>query len=222
MRLRLPLARIVTVLLFAALCAIAAAWAIALLAPRPPVAPAGAIAHTQGPADLSAAAQLFGGVPQAVSADALAPALSNILVTGVLATTGRGVALLAIDGRPAKPFAVGETVTDGLRVRAITADAVELGRGGVEAPMRLAAPPRGSIAVLSRGPQSGGGGGATAKPAPSPPPPGVERVLPSAGAAASTLAPDEETMAAGALPATGVPLPRMPSLTPGLPSPAAQ
>ncbi|MEI7447498.1 MAG: type II secretion system protein N, partial [Burkholderiales bacterium] len=172
MRLRLPLARIVSVLLFAALCAIVAAWALALLAPRPPIAPAGAVAAAEGPVDLSAAGQLFGGVPQAVSSATVA-APSNIQVAGVLATAGRGVALLAVDGRPAKPFAVGEPVADGLRVRAVTADAVELDRGeGGGSPMRLPAPPRGSLAVLTSGPQRGGGNGASGPIGPAPLQPG--------------------------------------------------
>ena len=241
MRLRLPLARIVTVLLFAALCAIVAAWALALLAPRPPVAPAGAVAESQGPADLSAAGQLFGGAPQAVAIDAAPAVPSNIQVAGVLATTGRGVALLAVDGRPAKPFAVGETVADGLRVRAVTGDAVELERSGAGAPLRLPAPPRGSVAVLSSGPQRGGAaGGATLPPvAPIAPPPGgaapsglppvVQRALPPAGAdaaasvpAAQAVAPGGPPMDAGAMPGAGAPMPRVPSLGPGLPPPGTQ
>ncbi|MFM1991634.1 MAG: hypothetical protein RJA99_4591 [Pseudomonadota bacterium] len=229
MRLRLPLARIVTVLLCAALGAIVAAWALALLAPRPPIAPAGAVAAQQGAADLGAASQLFGGVPQAASAPA-SSAPSNIQVAGVLAAAGRGVALLAVDGRPAKPFAVGEPVADGLRVRSVTGDSVELEleRGGAGAPVRLAAPPRGSVAVLTGGPQRGASG-ATAPPvgglpiAP-PPTPLPPRPLPPAGAAADpgvaagvpvapAVDPNAAALAAGAV--------RMPGLAPGAP-PGAQ
>lgn len=224
MRLRLPLARIVSVLLFAALCAIVAAWALALLAPRPPIAPAGAVAASQGPVDLSAAGQLFGGVPQAASVATVA-APSNIQVAGVLATEGRGVALLVVDGRPAKPFAVGEVVSDGLHVRSVSADAVELSRGGAsESPMRLAAPPRGSLAVLTGGPQRGGASGfAPAQPAVALPPPagaplparpplppaGADAGMPPAAQGAPAVDPNAAALQAGAL--------RMPGLAPGAP-----
>lgn len=231
MRLRLPLARIVSVLLFAALCAIVAAWALALLAPRPPIAPAGAIAAPQGPSDLGAAGQLFGGLPQAASA-ATSDAPSNIQVAGVLATSGPGVALLSVDGRPAKPFGIGEPVADGLRVRAVTADTVELERGRGDAPVRLAAPPRGSIAVLTAGPQRGPSGAMTppaggipivpaATPGVMPP----ARPLPPAGAAADPGAPPGMPIApavdpnAAALAAGAV---RMPGLAPGAPAPGSQ
>jgi general secretion pathway protein C len=188
MRLRLPVVPIVSVLLFAALCAIVAGWALQLLAPRAPIAPGGAVAQAQAPADLSAASQLFGGVPR--PADAVADAPSNIQVAGVLAAGPRGVALLVIDGRPAKPFAVGEPVSDGMTVRSVTGDTVELERGG--RPMRLAAPARPSLAVLTSGPQrTTGGAGASAVPSAPPPglPPLPPRALPPAGAAATASDP---------------------------------
>jgi general secretion pathway protein C len=219
MRLRLPLARIVSVLLFAALCAIVAAWALQLLAPRSPIAPSGAVAQAQPPTDLSAAGQLFGGAPRPV--DSIAEGPSNIQVAGVLAAGARGVALLAIDGRPAKPFAVGESLADGSTVRAVTGDAVELERGG--RPMRLAAPARGSIEVLTSGPQRTSG--AAAPPAPAagqpppaglPPTPGLPplpaRALPPAGAAATAAEP-----VAMPQPAPGAP---GPSFVPGAPGPS--
>ena len=78
MRLRLPVARIVSVLLFAALCAIVAGWALQLLAPRPPIAPAGAVAGSQVPSDLSTTGRLFGAAPSsAPSGEQVAAAPSN-------------------------------------------------------------------------------------------------------------------------------------------------
>ncbi|RPH43195.1 MAG: hypothetical protein EHM87_14515 [Burkholderiales bacterium] len=241
MRLRLPLARIASVLLFAALCAIIAGWALQLLAPRAPIAPAGSVAQVQGPTDLSAAGQLFGGVPRPQDAQAQA-APSNIQVTGVLASGERGVALLAIDGRPAKPFAVGEPVSDGMTVRSVSGDAVELDRGAGGLPMRLAAPARGSIAVLTSGPQRPGAGATVPPVAPSAfqppvggpgqpggPPPLPTRMLPPAGAAATVGDPPPPAIApsstlptadpnAGAV-AQGQSVPRMPALAPGSPQP---
>jgi general secretion pathway protein C len=241
MRLRLPIARIASVLLFAALCAIVAVWALQLLAPRAPIAPAGAVATVQGPPDLSAAGQLFGGVPRAVDAQAQA-APSNIQVSGVLASGERGVALLAIDGRPSKPFAVGEPVSDGMTVRAITGDAVELDRGAGGRPMRQPAPARGSIAVLTSGPQrSSGNANVPPVALPSPPagapvglPPLPPRTLPPAGAAMPPQEPLTPAIAPGPVTALqpgdpgapgtapGNPPPRMPGLAPVGSPPAAQ
>lgn len=241
MRLRLPVARIASVLLFAALCAIVAGWALQLLAPRAPIAPAGAVAQVQGSPDLSAAGQLFGGVPRAADAQVQA-APSNIQVSGVLASGERGVALLAIDGRPAKPFAVGEPVSEGMTVRAITGDTVELDRGAGGLPMRLPAPARGSVAVLTSGPQRSSGG-ANVPPVPmsgNPPvapaglPPLPPRTLPPAGAAVPPQEPFTPAIAPGPVTASqandagalgngaGSPPPRMPGLAPLAPPPAPQ
>jgi general secretion pathway protein C len=151
MRIRLPVARLVSVLLFAALCAIMAGWALQLLAPKAPIAPGGAIAQAQAPLDLRQAGLLFGGAPS-VAGNATPAPPSNIQVTGVLAAGPSGVALLAIDGKPARPFQVGDRVSDGLAVVSVSPDTVELDRGGVA--VRLPAPARGSIAVLTSGPQA--------------------------------------------------------------------
>ncbi len=241
MRLRLPIARIASVLLFAALCAIVAGWALQLLAPRAPIAPAGAVAQVQGPPDLSGAGQLFGGVPRAADTQAQA-APSNIQVSGVLASGARGVALLAIDGRPAKPFAVGEQVSDGMTVRSITGDTVELDRGAGSLPMRLPAPARGSVAVLTSGPQRSSGG-ANLPPvpmsgislgAPAGLPPLPPRTLPPAGAAMPQQEPLTPAIAPGPVTAsqpsdaaapgigTGNPPPRTPGLAPLGPQPVPQ
>jgi len=212
MRIRLPVARLFAVALFAALCAIVAAWALQLLAPRAPIAPGGGFAQAQSGLDVALASQLFGGAPRTpTSAEPAAP--SNIQVTGVLAAGERGVALLAIDGRPAKPFAVGDTLDGGLKIVSVTVDAVGLTRG--DQPMRLPAPPRGSIDVLTRGAAPGG----SPEAAPLPPgvagggvrpPPAIRRPLPPAGAAAGQPAEAD----AGGQPMAGV-------VTPGMPPGAA-
>jgi general secretion pathway protein C len=184
MRIRLPVARLASVLLFAALCAIVAGWALQLLAPRAPIAPGGAVAQAQPPVDVRQAGQLFGGVPKPAGAVAAAP--SNIQVAGVLAAGARGVALLAIDGKPAKPFQVGDPVADGMKLVSVTGDTVELDRSGQA--VSLPAPARGSIAVLTSGPARNTDG---VEPASGTPPTGSSlpplppRVLPPAGAAAA-------------------------------------
>ena len=175
MRLRVPLAPLASVLLFAGLCAICAAWALALLAPRSPVTPAGTIAQSGAPVDLRQASGLFGAqATQEVSAAAVGPA--DIQVVGVMAAGSRGVALLAVNGRPAKPFAVGESVDAETTVAAVSADAVTLERRGqrVKAP----APKRPDLAVLTSGPATGATAPGTA---PQAPPNAVIGSLPAPG-----------------------------------------
>jgi general secretion pathway protein C len=193
MRIRIPAVRLTSLLLFAALCAITAYWALQLLAPRAPLAPSGSVAQAAAPPDLRVAGQLFGG---AATAPAAAAAQVNIQVVGVVAAGARGVALLAVEGRPSKPFAVGEQVTEGVRVEAVAADAVTLTRYGQ--PTTLPAPARGSVAVLTSNAgrtAAASGSAATGVGGQTPPPP-----PPHGAAAAGAAAP-----APGASPAAGMP-----------------
>ncbi len=151
MRLRFPLARLASLLLFAALCAICAAWGLQLFSPRSPIAPAGAIAQSPGLSDLRQAGQLFGSPPAPSAGAAAAP--SNVQVVGVIAAGPQGVALLSVDGQAAKPFRVGEKVAEGLIVTAVTPDSVALMRNGQ--PLTASAPARPSLDVLSSGPKQG-------------------------------------------------------------------
>jgi general secretion pathway protein C len=187
MRIRLPVAKLAAVVLFAALCAIVASWALQLLAPRAPMAPSGAVAQAQPPVDLSSASQLFGGAPPSSGAAPVAAPPSNIQVAGVLAAGPRGVALLAVDGKPARPYAVGESVADGMAVSSVSGDTVVLDRRG-EA-VRLPAPTRSSLDVLTSGTTAGrqpAGSSAPPPPAAMPQPMPLARPLPPAGAAALT------------------------------------
>jgi len=215
MRIRLPLARLVSVGLFAALCGVIASWALDLLGPHAPIAPASAIGQAQPPTDLGPAGSLFGATPQATSAT-VTQAPSNVQVAGVLAGGPNAVALLAVDGKPAKPFAIGETVADGLKVTAIGADSVTLDRRGQA--VKLPTPTRSSLAVLNSAPptpapgmQSPNGAGGQTMPgsgapmAPMPQPDASNRPLPPAGAAAS---PPEPPPPPPGMPGAGVPIPQ--------------
>jgi general secretion pathway protein C len=220
MRLRVPLAPLASVLLFAGLCAICAAWALALLAPRSPVTPAGTIAQSGAPVDLRQASGLFGAqATQEVSAAAVGPA--DIQVVGVMAAGSRGVALLAVNGRPAKPFAVGESVDAETTVAAVSADAVTLERRGqrVKAP----APKRPDLAVLTSGPATGATAPGTAPQAPpnavigSLPAPGVPGAGPitPGGGRPLNMPPAPPAPPAPALAPTDPPLPQQDPMPPG-------
>ena len=228
MRLRLPLARLISVLLFAALCAICAAWALKLLGPRSPIAPSAPVAATPGGINLKAPAQLFGQAPPVAARGAtnapVAPA--NVQVVGVLAAGPRGIALLAVDGRPAKPFSVGDTLVDGSVVKAVGTDSVKLERNGVV--MSAPSPGRASLSVLTSGPAAAPGpdgappagsmGPGASTPAPLPPRglvSSAQSALPGPGARpimppAPPVAPPGQPPAPGAFPG-GVPT------APGLP-----
>ena len=194
---------------------------------KPPVAtdfhsveaPASAIGQAQPPTNLGPAGGLFGATPQATTATAT-QAPSNVQVAGVLAGGPNAVALLAVDGKPAKPFGIGETVADGLKVSAISADSVTLDRRGQA--VKLPTPARSSLAVLNSAPptptpapgtpgpagtgiQGLSGNGAPAAPSPPGAVDASNRPLPPSGAAAAPLEPQA---APPGMPGVGVPIPQ--------------
>jgi general secretion pathway protein C len=198
MRLRIPVSRVASVLLFALLCAIVAYWTLQLVAHRAPVAPAGAVARTQAPLDLAQASRLFGGVPVASAA---AGRSGDIRVTGVLAAGRQGIALLSVNGAPAKAFGVGQQVTEGVRVEAVEPDLVRLAQG--DRMLEIEAPARGSVSLLTSGPS---------RSAPAAPPvpgaaPAPAAALPAFGAAAGVQSSPPPRLRPGMLPG-GLPGPR--------------
>lgn len=106
-----------------------AGWPAPVSAPQP-VAP-----------DAQALARLLGAVP---SAPAAAPsAASRFVLEGVLAgmVSGDGAALIAVDGKPAKPFRVGATVDQGLVLQSLARRQARLGPAlGGEATLVLEMP----------------------------------------------------------------------------------
>lgn len=77
------------------------------------------------PDTLAVARALGAQAPVVVAAPTLA---SRMQLVGVLnADPGTGVALIALDGKAAKPFRVGKPVTDGLVVQSTQAKRVNLG-----------------------------------------------------------------------------------------------
>jgi len=137
MRLRIPLPPLLSLALFTGLCAIVAYWAMLLLSPVAPIAPASGVAAGSAPTDPARTAALFGAVPTGPVQTSTTAAPVNLRITGVIATPpsprasagasgASGIALISIDGQPAKPYAVGDTLPNGLKVQAIRKDAVDL------------------------------------------------------------------------------------------------
>lgn len=140
---RVALAQVASVVLAALAAALLAWWAMLLSAPRPAMAPPAS--SPLGQADPATAAMLFGaigGAPRIVAAQRL-PAIK---VVGVIVHPQRGAALVSIHAAPPRAFAVGETVSPGVTLLAVTADSAVFERAGER--IELAAPRRASPELL--------------------------------------------------------------------------
>src|SRR5690606_24578830 len=130
--------RVLSVLLFALLCAIVAYWALRLLEPPVRIAPSGSLAAAETVASLGPAQTLFGRTGTAAAPVAQAVA-SNFKVLGVIADAERGAAIISIDGGPPEAFGAGMQIDDNHKLKAVSAKEVIVLRGSEE--IRLDAPP---------------------------------------------------------------------------------
>lgn len=175
---------------FALLSATCTYWAMQLLAPATPIAPARTSESAVLP-DLRPASLVFGSTRAA--AMAVVPP-SNLQVMGIVAAGRLGSAIIAVDGQRPKMFTVGADITPTQRLAAVNDDSVVIDAGGQRT--ELPAPPRGSIAVLTAGPARAGATGPPASATTSP--------VPVAGSAALPPIPNAGTDLPGAPP---MPLP---------------
>jgi general secretion pathway protein C len=112
-----------TFVLWAAAAASAVAWGLKLGAPGSQ-GPSGASAYRPpAAADPALVARLLGQAQGSAPAAAAAPPLaSRFSLVGVVADRSQqGAALIAVDGRPAKPFRVGSAVDEGLVLQSVQA-----------------------------------------------------------------------------------------------------
>jgi general secretion pathway protein C len=115
-----------TFVLWALVAAGAVYWGLKLSG-RTAAATAPAAARTPAPADPAAVARLLGSGPQAATAAPVASVASRFALVGVVASRGdNATALIAVDGKPAKPFRVGGAVDEGLVVQSVEARRVIL------------------------------------------------------------------------------------------------
>lgn len=134
------LPRACTFVLVLALAATITGWALDFTArrtPSEPVRPASVgnpAARTQA-ADIAPIAFLFGAVP---GVDGTNIALVGVIAQGML---GQGIALLAVDGRPALAFHAGDDIATGVRLAEVRADRVVVSRSGATQEIRLPAKP---------------------------------------------------------------------------------
>ena len=121
--------RLGTLALWAAAGASVVFWGLRLSGPGGAVA-VPALAPATVALDAQGLARLLGAVPSAAAPAAPAATLaSRFALIGVLSgrSSGGGAALIAVDGKPAKPFRLGATVDQGLVLQALGPRQAQLG-----------------------------------------------------------------------------------------------
>lgn len=124
---------LIAFLLFLALCASLSYWLLQWMAPAPrPVAALPPATRALPP--LAAAANLFGGRAQAA-------ALGNVQLKGIIRSGSPegSVAIIALEGKPARALRANAEVASGLTVKAINAHSVVLSDRGAERELTLPA-----------------------------------------------------------------------------------
>jgi general secretion pathway protein C len=121
----------------------AAYWGLQLGAGPARVAPPADAAHGLAAVDPGAIARLLGGVGAAPAAAPLPSLASRFALVGVVAgeRSGGGAAVIAVDGRPARPFRVGSAVDEGLVLQSVQGRRAVLGPPGGAAILTLELPP---------------------------------------------------------------------------------
>lgn len=153
-------------------------WALRLLA-QSPKAPAHVVPASQSSALRGDLARLLGTTSVAVAAAAPAPAAaSRFKLIGVAAPKGSqpqliGVALIAVDGKPARAYRVGAKVDGELTLRALDWRTASLGPADGAGSLVLEMPPRAAAATGTLPPPS------FSSEAPAPPVPSVAPTVPS-------------------------------------------
>ena len=134
------LVRTCTVVLVLALAATITAWVLEFSTRRTPSEPvrpvtAGDSAPRTQAADVAPIAVLFGAVPGADGSD--------IKLVGVIAQgpRGKGVAILAVDGRPPLALRAGEEIAAGVTLAEVQSDRVVVSRSGAIQEIRMPAKP---------------------------------------------------------------------------------
>ena len=132
--------RLGTLALWAAAGASVVFWGMRLSAPASGT-PAPVVLATPAAPDALALARLLGAAPSAPGAAPAAPVASlssRFALIGVLSgrRSGGGAALIAVDGKPAKPFRVGAEVDQGLVLQTLGPRQAQLG-GSLDGPATL-------------------------------------------------------------------------------------
>lgn len=112
-------------------------WVWRLALPRPEPVPALLAAPAPSGADVGTilAAELFGPSPAGAGdgSDAAAVPVSglNLMLAGVVAGGGAGLALIGVEGQPPQPFSAGQEILPGVVLEKVLPESVVLRRAGV-------------------------------------------------------------------------------------------
>ncbi|HSH90487.1 MAG TPA: type II secretion system protein N [Ramlibacter sp.] len=108
-----------TFAVWALVAASAVYWGLKL-ASRPAAAPGAAVVRAPVPADPAAVARLLGSSPAVATAGPVMSVASRFSLQGVVASrTHDGAALIAVDGKPPKPYRVGAPVDENLVLKSV-------------------------------------------------------------------------------------------------------
>jgi general secretion pathway protein C len=156
-------------------------WALRLASPADAVAAAATMPRPSVSADTDAVARLLGVLPASSAAPAAPEAASRFALSGVVADPSKqGAALIAIDGKPPRPFRVGAKVGDNYVLQSVGLRSATLG-AQVDGPaaFTLQLPVRAPINVSAPGVPSGLPTVASPPPVPmtAPPPPTMPAVM---------------------------------------------
>ncbi len=144
-------ARLLTLLIWAAVLATTVVWGLPMFIRATPV-PAGAQVVGAGAPSGAGLARLLGTPPVKV-AESAAPVVvdSRFKLLGVVAPRqgqASGLALISVDGKPARSVGVGREIEPGVKLLAVSHRQAELGPGGGLPGFTLALPP---LADANRG-----------------------------------------------------------------------
>jgi general secretion pathway protein C len=188
-------------------------WGLRLLV-RAPEAPAHAVAVGAATVVKGDLARLLGAAPVATAAAAEAnpEASSRFRLLGVMApkagraeASGQGFALIAVDGKPPRAFAVGAQLDTDLVLQAVSLRTASIGPPEGAASVRLEIPPFPAPAtgtLLSAATMS-----SSVAPPPMLPPPVPAQAIPSVAPPLMVAPPAPQSVAPVAAPTVGVPTP---------------
>ena len=126
-------APVATVVVWALAAASMVFWGLRLAAPADAVAPP-AVVSAPAAVDPAAVGHLLGVVDSTAVVAATPDAASRFVLLGVIADTdGQGAALIAVDGKPARPFRVGAKLGDSYVLQSVGARVATLG-GNAQGP----------------------------------------------------------------------------------------
>jgi general secretion pathway protein C len=134
-------------------------WGLRLAAPADALAPPPLVKTQTAAIDPTAVARMFGAVTARTETAAAPEAASRFTLLGVVADSAQqGAALIAVDGKAARPFRVGSKLVDGYVLQSVGARSAALGASldgpaalTLELPMRPMAIPGPSIPVTAGG-----------------------------------------------------------------------